>query len=236
MPRTGPNAGLVQVRVTDTGLGMDEASIERLFKPFTQADSSTTRRFGGTGLGLSIARRLAQMMGGDVSAKSRPGEGSTFTFTFAAAPASAIATPVDADDGTRAAVRTSSPIRVLVVDDVPLNRKVARLFMEHQGWTVTEAAHGGEALDLLVSSAFDIVLLDVHMPVMDGIETLAKIRTADAAWKTIPVIALTANAMSGDRERYLRMGMDGYIAKPIDQRELFAEIGRVRAEALKRAA
>jgi len=235
MPRTGPNAGLVQVRVSDTGVGMDEDSIERLFKPFTQADSSTTRRFGGTGLGLSITRRLAQMMGGEVTAKSKPGEGSTFMFTFAADPVSSIGGQPGDETGTRGPSRPSGPLSVLVVDDVPLNRKVARLFMEHQGWTVAEAAHGGEALAMLEKTTFDIVLLDVHMPVMDGPETLDRIRAAEAPWRTVPVIALTANAMSGDRERYLQMGMDGYIAKPIDQRELFAEIGRVRGEALRRA-
>jgi signal transduction histidine kinase/ActR/RegA family two-component response regulator len=236
IPRTGPNAGLVQVKVTDTGVGMDEDSIERLFMPFTQADSTTTRRFGGTGLGLSITRRLAQMMGGGITATSRPGEGSTFILTFAAEPAPSVATAPPSEDGTRSASRPAGPLNVLVVDDVPLNRKVARLFMEHQGWSVVEAAHGGEALQKLGAATFDVVLLDVHMPVMDGIETLARIRSADALWKTIPVIALTANAMSGDRERYIKLGMDGYIAKPIDQRELFAEIGRVRAEALRRAA
>ncbi|MCC6919889.1 MAG: response regulator [Alphaproteobacteria bacterium] len=236
VPRTGPNAGLVQVRVTDTGIGMDEASIERLFSPFTQADSSTSRRFGGTGRGLSITRRLAHLMGGDVTAKSRPGEGSTFVLTFSAEPAAAVAGPAATDTGTRSAARPTAPLSVLVVDDVPLNRKVARLFMEHQGWMVSEAQHGVEALAMLDERTFDVVLLDVHMPVMDGLETLKRIRASEASWSSVPVIALTANAMSGDRERYLKMGMDGYIAKPIDQRELFAEIGRVRAEFLRRAA
>lgn len=237
VPKTGPNAGLVQIRVRDSGIGMDEATVVRLFSPFTQADGSTSRRFGGTGLGLSIARKLAQLMGGDITVSSEPGKGSVFTLTVAAEPAVAEELPMaQAEEGSRSAPRPGGPIHVLVVDDVALNRKVARLFMEHQGWSVVEAAHGGEALERLTSETFDVVLLDVHMPVMDGPETLAKIRTGGAAWSNVPVIALTANAMSGDRERYLALGMDGYISKPIDQREMFAEIGRVRAQAILRAA
>lgn len=236
MPKTGPNAGLVQVRVTDSGIGMDDETISRLFSPFTQADGSTTRRFGGTGLGLSIIRRLSEMMGGGVTVKSTPGEGSAFVLTFAAEPAASIVAAPQFEEGTRSAARVTGPISVLIVDDVALNRKVSRLFMEHQGWTVAEAAHGGEALELLARQRFDVVLLDMHMPVMDGPQTLARIRACGEDWSGVPVIALTANAMSGDRERYLELGMDGYVPKPIDQRELFAEIGRVRAASTRRAA
>ncbi len=230
IPKTGPNTGLVQIRITDTGIGMDEETQGRLFAPFTQADASTTRRFGGTGLGLSICRKLAQMMGGDVTVKSTLGEGSVFTFTFAAVPSeqprSVAAT---SDVGTRSPGRPSGPMSILVVDDVPLNRKVARLFLETQGWRIEEAEHGGMALEQLERNTFDLVLLDVHMPVMDGPQTIKRIRESGAAYASVPVIALTANAMSGDRAKYLAMGMNGYVSKPIDQRELFAEIGRVRA-------
>lgn len=228
IPRSGPNAGLVQVKVRDSGIGMDAETLDRLFTPFTQADGSTARKFGGTGLGLSISRKLARMMGGDVTAVSAPGQGSTFTFTFraeaATQPAAAPGRPHAADG-----VAKSGPVCVLVVDDVPLNRKVARLFLEHQGWQASEAVHGEDALARLAAESFDLVLLDIHMPVMDGPETLRRIRASGAAWAEVPVIALTANAMAGDRERYEDMGMDGYVPKPIDQRELFAEIGRVRA-------
>lgn len=228
IPRSGPNAGLVQVKVRDSGIGMDEETLSRLFVPFTQADGSTARKFGGTGLGLSISRKLAQMMGGDVTASSVPGEGSTFTFTFRAEAVAAPAAVGGKAAGAGASAR-SGPISVLVVDDVPLNRKVARLFLEHQGWRTSEAIHGEDALARLAVEAFDLVLLDIHMPVMDGTETLRRIRASGAIWASVPVIALTANAMAGDRERYEEMGMDGYVPKPIDQRELFAEIGRVRA-------
>lgn len=235
VPGRGPNAGLVQVKVRDSGIGMDDDTVGRLFTPFTQADGSTARRFGGTGLGLSISRKLAQMMGGDVTVVSAPGLGSTFTLTFrgeAAAPPVVVKDPA----ADRGAMERSGPISVLVVDDVPLNRKVAKLFLEHQKWRVSEAIHGQDALAKLATETFDLVLLDIHMPVMDGPETLKRIRASGEAWSDLPVIALTANAMAGDRDRYEEMGMDGYVAKPIDQRELFAEIGRVRAEHAARAA
>lgn len=234
IPRSGPNAGLVQVKVRDSGIGMDAETIARLFTPFTQADGSTARRFGGTGLGLSISLKLARMMGGDLTVVSAPGQGSTFTLTFRAeAAAPPVATDKAAADG---APVKSGPIRVLIVDDVPLNRKVAKLFLEHQGWLTAEAIHGGDALTQLGTETFDLVLLDIHMPVMDGPETLRQIRASGAPWSRLPVIALTANAMAGDRERYEAMGMDGYVSKPIDQRELFAEIGRVRAGRATKAA
>jgi signal transduction histidine kinase/ActR/RegA family two-component response regulator len=235
IPRSGANAGLVQVKVRDSGIGMDEETIDRLFSPFTQADSSTARKFGGTGLGLSISRKLAQMMGGDLTVTSVPGEGSTFILSFRAeAAAPPVASPLAA--GTSAAIIKSGPIRVLIVDDVPLNRKVAKLFLGHQGWTTGEAIHGEDALAKLACEPYDLVLLDIHMPVMDGPETLKRIRASGETWAGIAIIALTANAMAGDGERYEEMGMDGYVSKPIDQRELFAEIGRVRQARLNRAA
>lgn len=130
----------------------------------------------------------------------------------------------------------SQALKVLVVDDVALNRKFARLFLEHYKWQVTEAGNGVEALQELTAGEFAVVLLDVHMPVMDGPQCLLKLRDSGKAWRNVPVIALTANAMSGDRERYLALGMDGYVAKPIGQRALFAEIGRVHAQAMARVA
>ncbi len=117
--------------------------------------------------------------------------------------------------------------KILLVDDHPLNRQVARLFLEPEGYAVTEAEHGQQALDRLREQPFDLVLLDAHMPVLDGIETLKRIRASGEAWKDVPVIALTADAMSGDRERYLGVGMDGYLAKPIEQRNLLAEVARL---------
>ena len=219
---------LVEIRVTDTGLGMDEETAGRLFRPFEQADDSTSRKYGGTGLGLSIVRKLAELMGGQANVQSEPGRGSEFTFTFLAGEA----TPQEYVARTAAAAPDPEGaeignLRVLLVDDHPVNRQVAGLILRPFDMQITEAGNGEEALAQLAVSEFDIVLLDMHMPVMDGPETIRAIRESSAAWSMIPVIALTADAMSGDRERYLAMGMDGYLAKPLVIGDLIAEITRV---------
>ncbi len=228
----------IAVRVEDTGIGMDEETLARLFQPFTQADASTARRFGGTGLGLSITRRLARLMGGDVVVESTPHRGSIFTLTFKAAPARDGASETRASaEGSEATGKTinASGVSVLIVDDQPLNRKVARLFLEPHGFDICEAENGRQALEHLAARAFDLVLLDVHMPVMDGPETIRHIRASACDWASVPVIALTADAMSGDREKLIDAGMNGYVSKPIDQRELISEIVRVRAAATLKA-
>jgi signal transduction histidine kinase/FixJ family two-component response regulator len=217
----------VAVKIIDTGLGMDEATKAKLFEEFTQADGSTTRMFGGTGLGLAISRKLARLMGGDIVVESEPGVGSTFTLTFLADPARNI--PADGSVAKSVAPQPGRlrDARLLLAEDNAVNRQVVRLFLQPQGAIITEAVNGSEALELLAKQEFDLVLLDVHMPVMDGIEAIARIRASDQAWGRLPVIALTADAMSGDRERLIAMGMTGYVSKPIDQKELLSEIGRV---------
>jgi PAS domain S-box-containing protein len=214
---------LVSISVTDTGIGMNEETMARLFGAFTQADASITRRFGGTGLGLAITRQLARLMGGDVTAESIPGEGSTFRLTFSAV--TGVLKPQVEDEQPAEAPNdaTLHPVmgaRVLLVDDNSVNRQVVKLFTAQLMPVIVEAANGEEALARLAEQTFDLVLLDVHMPVMDGKEAIRRIRASGEPWKDIPVIALTADAMSGDRERYLGMGMSDYISKPIDAREL----------------
>jgi PAS domain S-box-containing protein len=214
----------VEISVTDTGIGMDAETGQRLFAAFTQADATISRRFGGTGLGLAITRQLARLMDGDVTVDSKPGEGSTFHLSFNAGQPLAGQTAENEDSAVKPAddakQTTVLGARVLLVDDNPVNRQVVRLFMTQLAPKIVEATNGEEALARLVEQEFDIVLLDVHMPVMDGRETIKRIRASDQPWKNIPVIALTADAMSGDRERYIGMGMSDYISKPIDSREL----------------
>ncbi|MEZ6029920.1 MAG: response regulator [Hyphomonadaceae bacterium] len=216
----------VQIDVSDTGIGMDEETKQRLFAAFTQADASITRRFGGTGLGLAITRQLSRLMGGDVTAESRLGEGSTFHLSFVAERPTRATKPAQDAPAKAAPEASGAPImgaRVLLVDDNAVNRQVVRLFMTQLQPKIVEATNGAEALERLAEQPFDIVLLDVHMPVMDGKEAIRRIRSSGQPWKDIPVIALTADAMTGDRERYLSLGMDDYLSKPIDARELAAK-------------
>ena len=218
----------ITVHVHDSGIGISGEALSGLFADFSQADSSTTRRFGGTGLGLSITRRLARMMGGDVVAQSEPGKGSTFTLTFMAEPA-ALHRPKAASGETPViAAKSLTGLRILLADDNRVNREVVKLFLTPHDVQITETKNGQQVLDMLAREPFDIVLLDVHMPVMDGMEALAILRSSDTPYRDIPVIALTADAMSGDRERFLSKGANGYVTKPIDQGDLLSVIARVR--------
>jgi signal transduction histidine kinase/ActR/RegA family two-component response regulator len=234
-PRNGPDGDMVEIIVRDTGPGMDAETLGRLFKPFAQADETISRKHGGTGLGLSITRRLAELMGGSASATSEVGRGSTFRITFRTTPVKAAAAPpapananapAASPDDVRETIRLSK-LHVLLTDDQPINRQVVRFFLRPFNMNITEAANGQEALDALGRETFDLVLLDMHMPVMDGPTTIANIRASGKPWAEIPVLALTADAMSGDRERYLAMGMSGYLSKPLAERDLLTEIGRL---------
>jgi CheY-like chemotaxis protein len=174
-------------------------------------------------------------MGGTATAESEPGRGSTFHVSFRAGPAKPRAmrteTVQPAGAGDVRAVLISSQLRVLLVDDHPINRQVVSLFLRPFNMRVVEAVNGVEALAALERETFDLVLLDMHMPIMDGPTTVARIRASGKPWAAIPVVALTADAMSGDREKYLAMGMTGYLSKPIAERDLLAEIARVRGGA-----
>jgi len=219
----------VTVAISDTGIGMSENTLAKLFTTFTQADATITRRFGGSGLGLAITRQLARLMGGDVTAESEQGRGSTFTLTFMAEAVDAAAPAPVVEQAQLSAVsddqfRRLRGLRILLVDDNAVNRQVVKLFTAKLSPVFVEAVNGQEALDRLNEDKFDIVLLDVHMPVMDGKEAIRRIRASIEPWRNIPVIALTADAMSGDRERYLALGMSDYVSKPLDQRELTAKL------------
>ncbi len=209
-----PRQGL-EIVVTDTGIGMREDQQANLFQAFSQAEISTTRRFGGTGLGLSICRQLAEMMGGSISVASTPGEGSTFRVAL---PLPAAGAPAEAE--IQNDIVSLEGRQVLVVDDNRVNQAVAKAILEAAGAVVTLADDGLFGLEELRAGQFDAVLMDVHMPRMDGIEALAQIRAGKAGRIDIPVIALTADAMSGEGERLIGLGFDDAHPKPIQPAEL----------------
>jgi signal transduction histidine kinase/DNA-binding response OmpR family regulator len=219
--------------VSDTGIGMGAEQLARLFQPFVQADSSTTRQFGGTGLGLSIIQRLAQVMGGDVAVESAPGAGATFTVTLTlhAAPADSplktLLGPV-ARPSARVAARSGEGPRVLVVEDHPVNRQVLMLQLELLGIGADTAENGVDALEAWARGRYAAVLADIHMPHMDGHELARRLRAAEADRGAVrtPIVAVTANAMKGEEERCLASGMDAYLVKPVSIERLRATLER----------
>jgi signal transduction histidine kinase/ActR/RegA family two-component response regulator len=201
------------VRVADTGIGIEPAALATIFDPFVQADNSNARRFGGTGLGLSIVKNLAEAMGGGISVASTPAKGSTFTLRLplAAAPAPALVS-----EPAIAALLPLQGMRVLLVEDNEINRRLAEYILDKFGCVRESAIHGKEALAKLETASFDVVLMDCQMPVMDGFEATAAIREREqrTGAPRIPIIAVTANAAESDRELCLAHGMDDYLSKP----------------------
>jgi len=215
----------LHVEVEDTGIGIDAATLARLFSAFEQADNTSTREHGGTGLGLVITRKLAQLMGGDAGAESRPGQGSRFWFTAwldkgepATAPAPPRPQPV-----ARAAA--GGPCRVLLVEDDPVNRMIASFLLGDLGHEVDLAEDGVQAVAMAESKPYDLVLMDMQMPHMDGLEATRRIR-ALPAYRRTPIIAITANAFDQDRQACLAAGMDDFVAKPIVPERLAETVAR----------
>ncbi len=212
--------------VVDTGIGMNEVQQARLFMPFSQGDSSTTRRYGGTGLGLSIVRRLAELMGGDMSVDSAPGKGSTFTATVRVRRASrAIAAPA----ATEPLVLPAAGLRVLAVDDYEVNLEVLVGQFEILGVELDTATNGIEALTLWRDKPYALVLTDIHMPDMDGFELTRQIRAEEGAkadGRRTPIVAMTANTLKGEADRCLAAGMDDYLTKPLTLDRLHEAVAR----------
>ena len=211
---------LLQFAVSDSGIGMDAVSLERIFESFSQADGSTTRKYGGTGLGLSISRGLIHLMGGAITVESIPEEGSTFTFTVRLGLGHE--TVLDASAVYRSDRANDSSVKALLAEDNMINQEIAIALLEEMGCVVTLAENGAEAVRIWEEqSDFDIVFMDIQMPVMDGLTAAKTIRSSDTErGMTVPIIAMTANAMVGDREKSLEAGMNDHITKPLDIEEL----------------
>ncbi len=211
--------------VQDTGIGIQPRQLAGLFDAFQQADSSTSRRFGGTGLGLTITRQLVQLMGGDISVSSKPGQGSTFTVRWQARldPFQTLAlsrSPTQQQPDMRQLARLDPPLRVLVVDDHPANLKLLRSWLSEFGIEVTTADNGLEAINTAIQSPYDLVFMDIQMPGMNGLETAQAIRAGESRGQRVPIIALTAHALSSEREFWLRSGIDDYVSKPLQESQL----------------
>jgi CheY-like chemotaxis protein len=219
--RTGAEAR-VHFAVRDTGIGIPEHKLESIFEAFTQADSSTSRRYGGTGLGLTISAQLVTLLDGRLWVESQVGAGSVFHFCLEMKIPEA--PPADEDKPSsrrRAPLRAKNRLRILVADDNPGNRLLAARILEKRGHVVFQAGDGREALSITEREQLDVAVMDAQMPEMDGLQATRQIRTREKTTEThLPVIALTASAMSGDRERCLAAGMDGYISKPINAQDL----------------
>ncbi|MFZ4604658.1 MAG: PAS domain S-box protein [Caulobacter sp.] len=216
-----PAPGRLAFAVQDTGIGIAREAQDRLFERFHQADATTTRRFGGSGLGLTITRRLAEMMGGQVSFESAPGVGSTFRIEIAAVDAKAVDAP-SAPSGA-----ALDGLRVLVVEDNPTNRMIAVKMLESLGASAQTACDGAEGVAAAGAGVFDLILMDIQMPDMDGMEACRRIRALGGASAATPMIALTANVLAHQRETYLAAGMDGVVGKPISPAALLGEISRL---------
>lgn len=215
----------LEVMVRDTGVGVAPEVLPHIFDGFRQADAGIARRFGGTGLGLSISRRLAQMMGGDLTAESTPGQGSTFRLDLPMT-----VSEVVEDSATSDETALSPGLSVLAVDDHAVNRRILALLLEPMGCVLTFAENGEEAVMAAQTQIFDVILMDMQMPIMDGVAATAAIR-ADGANRDTPVIALTANAMDDHRAAWQGLGVSAYLTKPIDPAVLAAALAQaVRAD------
>ena len=236
---------LLQFDVTDTGIGMTEAQIEGLFQPFSQVDTSTSRRFGGTGLGLTISKRLSEMLGGSIGVHSTPQQGTTFSVTIDPGPLDGVPMlddPAEAAMKIRASRRRSDkplprlPYRILLVEDGPDNQRLVAFLLHKAGARVTVAENGQVALEKIVQAKssseggqyqeferYDVILMDMQMPVLDGYETTRKLREIGYSG---PIIALTAHAMNHDRQRCLDAGCDDYLSKPVERYDLLEMVAR----------
>ena len=231
--RLGEGRVMTVWQVDDTGIGIEPAQLERIFEPFVQADGAYSRRHAGTGLGLAICREMVTRMGGQLTARSTVGQGSTFIVTLplpVAEPVPAAPAARDDEAGDDAVVE---PLDILVAEDHPINRRVVQALLARDGHRVTFAENGQEAVEAFRASAFDLVLMDMQMPGMDGLQATRLLRQceAEAGRARVPIVALTANVFAEDRQRCAEAGMDGFLTKPLEMgalRHVLAEAQRAK--------
>lgn len=218
------NEVTLKFSVVDTGIGISKEDIKSLFKSFSQIETSFTKKFGGTGLGLAISKNLVEMMGGEIKVDSVKGTGSTFYFTLKFQ----IGTVSQSNMKLLPqVVKSVKSLRILLAEDDPVNQKVLLKFLKEQGHDVMTADNGKMVLDLFDKNDFDVILMDIQMPYMNGIEATQRIRLKDNTKSHIPIVAVTAYALSGDKEKFLNLGFDEYITKPIQMELLFEVLDRI---------
>jgi signal transduction histidine kinase/ActR/RegA family two-component response regulator len=247
--RVEPGKATLRFQIQDTGIGVSETALVRLFQPFSQADTSMSRRYGGTGLGLAICKHLVELMGGEIGVESHEGNGSLFWFT-ATVGTGGVLTGSPASSAPRESTEvppalpsarsrpstpnvlitssTQSGRRILLVEDNAVNQRLALRMLQKNGYRVDVALNGVEALARVRSETYDLVLMDCQMPEMDGFETTKRIRDAESGTnRHLPIVAMTANAIHGDRERCLAVGMDEYLAKPVRAETLYGMLDSI---------
>jgi CheY-like chemotaxis protein len=239
LPGDSGNLARLRVTIRDTGIGIPADKHALIFEAFTQADGSTSRRFGGTGLGLSIVASIVKRMGGTFDVQSEPGRGSAFSVELPFERGVAVDLPILSSDGlsrllghpdqgpSPTTAQAPLPLSILLVEDNPVNQRLAQEILRRRGHRVTVAENGRRALDRLAETGFDVVLMDVQMPEMNGLDATRAIRAGEAATgRHVPIVAMTAHAMAGDRERCLESGMDDYLTKPVRAEALISHVER----------
>jgi signal transduction histidine kinase/DNA-binding response OmpR family regulator len=220
-PGVSPGSTMLTVSVRDTGAGIPSEKLPQIFEKFTQADGSISRRFGGSGLGLAITKHLVDLFQGTLSVTSQVGRGSEFIVRLPMGVAATGTWAIPSGEATATSAPASANALILIVEDNIVNQKVIKGLLQRKGYRMETAPDGSQALTMMDHYHFDAILMDVQMPVMDGLEATRRIRSMQR-WREIPIIAMTAHAMSGDRERCLAAGMDAYLSKPVNSAELFS--------------